>query len=407
MPTSQPSGQVLVQLGYPGDSEASSQAINILGKVVHDSSVITSSFNHWTTFSNFFTTEDPRYVDGVLNALSMAAVPTIFVRVGQPNSAGATQWGVWQQHILQEYRAIYKTSGHVIRVDTSDRLFELARASKTIARTGLVSDIVVAIAKENGLDTLVEQTKGSWSYIQTQQSDYDFIVNRLIVRAQNEAGQANYRFFVRDNVLHFHTVGYQASIRQIDYLKSPGTELVEVDQAPKLVGQGGSGVRLITHDMYAGMSNVVAESPEKALRYANRIPKTANVDGGSKFIRYHLGPNGDAEAEAIAQHYYESQRAGAYQVEISLERAVNLRLNDVIWLTVSSGVANSPWTGYYNLMGVTHSIRQGTISSLLIMQRGECSGTATVGDDAPGQTLSASSFTGSKATGMANVLNPG
>ncbi|MBO8546959.1 hypothetical protein INP43_13545, partial [Staphylococcus aureus] len=72
---------------------------------------------------------------------------------------------------------------------------------------------------------VVEPTDGKFLLVQNFSDDSAFIVQRLLHRAINLQGRGGYFCFIQDNVLHFHTLDYQAAVKQLDFYGAYGSSL--------------------------------------------------------------------------------------------------------------------------------------------------------------------------------------
>ena len=137
-------------------------------------------------YRHTFSTLLPDFVNDVLRTAMTSGTPAFRFRLGlgQPRQ---TIWLPWQDHYIVHYGAVLqgisKAGGHRLEITTSDALYIISRAKKTIARKGSISSMIQTIAAENNLDVVVEPTNGEYLYIQSYEDDASFITQRLLRRA--------------------------------------------------------------------------------------------------------------------------------------------------------------------------------------------------------------------------------
>jgi hypothetical protein len=326
-----------------------------------------------------FTTNDPAFVESVKQVMADAD-PVLEFRLGF-GTPTKMYWLPWQQHIIvcysSKFEGIANTSGHTIVFKTANDLLRIERSNKVVARKGKISDIVKAIAAENKLDCVVEETSGDFIYYQTFIDDTRFVIERLLPRAVNTVGHGGYYFFIRDNVLHFHTPDYQSTVRLMDYYSVYGTSLNVVDrsQEPVLWDTGLAGLRIIQYDPKTGETKEVSSLPEKALKLSDNIYQYSSVPNGQYTMSYHLSDNGAAEAAAIAQYQYQRARQQTFVCTVELEKTITIRHGDLlnVSMTQQSDRASSH-SGYYLVTEALHIVRKQSVHSVYTLQRGEFRG---------------------------------
>lgn len=316
------------------------------------------------------------YADRVLKALEASGSPLVRFRFGMgvPNRV---LWTPWQLHYVRKYSGFFEgvgpTAGHLINLNTHDTLSRVDRSSKTSAHRGKVSDIVKNIAERNGIkDCVIEPTSTEGLWIQSYIGDFEFVRNRLVRIARSERGRGNYLLFVRDNVLHFHTVDYQAEVKDFAYYNSAGGKLEMIDNLQERIDMGSGGVRLIGHDPYTGQSQEVASNADEAIRFANWISKIGSVAAIQRNFPFHLSENRGLEALHLAQNTYEAARAETYQLKLETTKTKPMRAGDILNINLDpkSGQA-SAWTGLWLVAAANHQIVKSEIVSVYNLQRGE------------------------------------
>lgn len=318
-------------------------------------------------------TSTPDYVDAVLALNQANGTPLIRWRLGF-GSGDDVRWLPWQLHFVYTFRAkqegIGSGAGHFIVIETKGILGLADRGNKTVAHRGTVSQIVQRMLGDQ--DAVVEPTTGDGLWIQSYQSDHDFIRERLVRMARSAKGRGNYLFFARDNVVHFHSPEYQASLLDIVYNSSGGMKLVQIDRSQHQVNTGAAGTRLVMYDPYSGVQKEINSDPDLALRLADNVHRIDRIAGGQRNIMWHLGANRPEEPENFAQNAYEASRMECFEIKLSVEKLPPVRAGDFLRVTINpKEQVSSTWGGVYLVTQAEHLIRRGAIYSVYILRRGE------------------------------------
>jgi hypothetical protein len=316
------------------------------------------------------------YVDRVLKSLELSGTPMLRFRIGL-GVPDRILWIPWQLHYVRDYRGEFvgvgPISGHRLNLSTEDSLALVDRANRTSAHRGKISDIVQRLADRNGLNnTVIEPTNAQGLWIQSYTGDFEFVRKRLIRIARNTKNHGNYLLFSRDNVLHFHTVDYQADVKELNYYNASSDKLHLLSLPQDKIDMGSAGVRLIGHDPYTGQSRELNSDPSTALRYANWISNIGSVNGAQRNFTFHLSENRGVEALNLTQNTYEAARQECYELSLRTTKTRMLRAGDILNLELEpkSGQA-SAWTGLWLVAKASHSITKGEINSVYVLQRGE------------------------------------
>jgi hypothetical protein len=327
-----------------------------------------------TRYEYTMTTQHPDVVNRLIKSVMSTGTPRFRARVGYGTPQKAI-WLPWQEHYIVDYaadvRAIGNQSGHAFNLVTSDAFYAFGRANKTIIRKGLISAMVREIAAENRLTAVVEETKSDYFFIQSYIDDIAFIKHRLLNRAVNAKGRGNYLFYMRDNVLHFHTPDYQTEVKEWHYYSSPHSVLTQKDNSQVLWDDGCSGTRLISYDPYTGDTQEVVNQPDQTLRLANSIYQLANVKGGQLNIQYHLSANRPEEAINIALNVYSRARQQTFELVGTFSKTVNIRVGDIVKLIITPDKDSSPWSGFYVVSRLVYEISNGAVIGTFLFTRGE------------------------------------
>lgn len=372
------------------------------GSVNYAGSTLVESVYEASVYKHQYVTMNPSVVDKILKACMTTGEPLFRFRLGFGNPDRAS-WLPWQSHSIVGYAALLQSlnqqSGHGLEIETSDALYVMTAQSKTVARRGTVAEIVTQIAVQQGLDYVVEPTLGSFLMIQSFENDVDFVRRRLVPRALNAKNRGGYFFFIRDNVLHFHTPDYQTSVKEIVYYQSTGSRLSQVDNSQRLFGIGNAGVCSVVYDPYSGAAREISANPENALKLADGIYQLPR--SYTKQLRFTLGENRSGEALAIAQTVYESARLNTFELVLSVAKIVDIRAGDILRVIINprEGTA-TVWSGFYIVTRIVYTVNRGEVNAVCTLVRGEIQkdplnnsiqssdDTLVPLDDAPGQPLS-------------------
>lgn len=326
-----------------------------------------------------FTTMEPEFLDTVKQAMSTAD-PIMEYRLGF-GTPKDTYWLPWQQHLIVRYSATFvgmsNTSGHLLVFLTTNNFSRLTRSTKVTARKGTIAEIVKTIASENQVESVIEPTNNKCLLYQSFEDDVTFIKSRLIKRAATQEGKSGFYFYIRDNVLHFHTPDYQADVAQLDYYDSFGDGLVanDLSQDPLMWDNGIAGVRVISYDPYSGQTKEITSDPTKALRLADSIYQFNNVKNGECTIPYHLSVNPPTEVDSIAQSKYQYSRQRTFSCSVSLAKTISIRHGDILNLVITQQTSkSSSFAGIYFVTCAAHVIKKTIVNSVYHLERGEIQG---------------------------------
>jgi len=332
-----------------------------------------SGFMNWeitveTTGRNF--------VDNFLKNASAGATPRIRVRLGIGSVTSDVVWLPWQELIVRQpvskILGLGTTAGYQSLIVASDLTWEINRINRVLSRKGTISSIVQNIADFYGVPAVVEPTKYEGIWLQSFISDYKFIRWRMMSRALNDKGRGNFKFFMRDNVLHFHTMDYQTDIKEFSYFLSPGTSLVLTDVSQEALEHGAGGVRYVAHDPYSGISQEFLEDRSKALVLGNEAPRGYAIKGIQKNVMYHIGSNRSPEVLALANSVYEDAKSQSFRSELIIPQSVFFRAGDIVNLVVNpTSGQTTPTSGYYYVPKVIYFVDKTSLISTVTFERGE------------------------------------
>ena len=334
--------------------------------LVHERSEITMAINQPVRHLHQFSTVNLDVVDVLTKNSVLQSTPKVRIRIGVTQGRGIF-WFPWQDHFLFNTDIVPLGKGYSITFVTSDFIEWSTR--KTRFHSGTIQAIVQKIATENGLNFMIEPTEGSWSYIQSNQTDGDFLA-KLVPRAINKFGRGGFRYFVQDNILHFHTLDYAATIRNANVFSLSGTKVVLSSRVYDAVDEGAPGVRILGIDPYEGQTYAFESNQDKVVNHGNQAPDLTPLS--RLVLGMHPSANRLDELKAVAQSNFDRARSNLMNCTLTVEKGYPIQINDIIRTTLNSASSQqSPWGGLYTVIGVSHVITKGTSFSTIKLQRGE------------------------------------
>ena len=219
-----------------------------------------------------------------------------------------------------ELAPVFTTEGVSLHVIGADLSLFINRGVKSRAFANkTVSDVVRQIAAEHGSrDPVIEATSGALTLRQFQESDIQFIKNRLLRRAVSASSKrGDYNFYLdRNNEFHFHTPDYTTKIYDT-YTFGNTDQFNVISFSTRFNGElvnalGGLDINATGYDsnekreLRVQINN--AKTPEKEL-LGNKTTLT-DLPTGAQFGRYYPVPfQNQSEVEAWARsHWYMAQR---------------------------------------------------------------------------------------------------
>jgi hypothetical protein len=288
------------------------------------------------------------------------------------NQGDVTQWRAWETHYILEApfqagQINASAAGYTFRMTTVDRLYTLNLEQRLRAQQGIVSQLVEQLATDFGFaGSVVEPTRDKFSFIQSYETDWMFLAERLLPAAVNTKGMGNYQLYAQNDQLHFHTPGWQnAGLKQLPY-SVPGvaaTGLVFLDRGGPALQSGAGGVRTVAYAPLTGESPTSLTTPTVALKLAKVIPSLGHV---RTHLR-HVGQNQLSLALAEAQNRYESGRLSTFGMTFTMANQPFLRPGDMVQLMVPS----ESWSGLYYLVKVQSTFAAGRLRGTYALERGE------------------------------------
>lgn len=350
---------------------------------IHHSSKIFETTDGISTATHILQSNNVAYFDNMLREISAKGTPRIAFRIGYITN-GNSQCQPLQTHILVDHKSIPQgvDSGHFIQLRTADPQFELRRSNRVKSHKGDVSTIVKNIAKENNLKAVVEQAKGGVSgdptetvgLIQSYESDASFIRNRLLPRAVSLNGIGNYKFFFRDGVLHFHTVDFSTSSKNITLFSQDGiSDVLQMDNTQMMILDGSAGTRALIYSPLDGRLSEFKSNPESVLNFAKfKQDLEANPELTVPLF-YHTNESWQkTDMENMTQSMFSKAYAGMFKLRMRLPNAPDTRAGDILDINITTNEARtSTWSGKYFVTDVKHVIAGGAIMSEFTLERGE------------------------------------
>jgi hypothetical protein len=299
----------------------------------------------------------------------LTPTPLVYVRVGTSVN-NQVNWGQWQAHLVVSLRSIPKPSGYTILMRSSDYFSVMDRATIMAAWQGTISSMVTTIASNNDLTPVVEPTLGGFNLIQAHTSDFEFITERLLKRSANIGGRADFRTYVRDGELHFHTTGYKKKPYLIRHFFGPSTVVVFDDSTQKQVHLGGAGILVHVFNPHDGTISTVLSKPP-TVKMAKSYPNFSGIKGGPRIVDWTIGANQPSEPVLIAQAMYELAHLEDYVITLKTDRVL-LRVDDLVNLDFTqSATSLNPWSGTYAVLDAKHNVINGMVTSSITLTRGE------------------------------------
>ena len=320
------------------------------------------------------TSRDQALFDTYLTQLNLQPAPHLSFRHGTLTDT-SQQWGPWLA-----YTVLFATgdahggstaSNYEIKINLKDRLYDADIDQNTVAHHGKVSDIIRKIFERYGFEQFaIEDTVGEGLHVQSFQTDLDFALERLTPRALNAKGRADYRLYLRDGIVHFHTPGFKATGWDLDWYRFSGENRLWLsDRSHGSNPLGAAGIRIIVADPLGGKSTEGLSDPAKVIRYAGTLPKIG-TPSSSRVAHVTLSHNRESEPEAVTAYLYGAARQGLYEAKCVMASIPLLHPGDIINLRL---VANgtSPWSGLWRLASAVHTIHRSVFQSALNLRRGE------------------------------------
>jgi len=361
---STPNSQVITQFGFKVK-----QGFQPLPGLITEKVVIHEKLNCPAVWTYFISSAYIKVFNDTFHDLLLTSTPRVFVRLGT-SAAGKVSWQPWQEHLILGLSASPKPNSHAFVMRTADRFAEMRRATPKTSWQGLISSIVGQFASAYQLTPVVEPTAGQFSLIQTQASDHDFLVGRLMARAITPAGRGDFCSYVRDQELHFHTTGYKKTPVAVRFFFDSSTEITHMDRTQENVYAGAAGLKSYIFDPYTGAVSTRLTSPSGLVLGKHR-PDLSGIVNGPVTTSWTVGVNQFDEAIKLAQSRFDTVHLSNYVIKLKTVQLL-LRIDDLVDLDLTQSTREfNPWSGRYSVSEVSHSIAVGTVTSQVTMTRGD------------------------------------
>lgn len=325
--------------------------------------------------------------------------PRVWIRYGVI-SGGQGKMTDWEPHTIVSIHASPSRtadSGHgdLVTMVTADLLYVMQKTSRVASRKGRISSMARAIAESAGFEKFaIEPTDLDYALVQSFESDYNFLVSRLIQMASNKESTSNYLLFARGEFFHFHTLKYQLSgYYQFDYGidTNTSTSLTLENNGNKNSILRISGIKLVAHDPLTGVTTNWETKPEREIVLSDQAPERS----GTQYARGHVGQNQLASMYAESQWRYTIDKTEAYEMQFTVDNYPYVSVGDVISSAVLRGQGD-PWEGFYLVKSAKHTIVNARVLSRYVLVRGEYASLS--GGNVGGKKLSAPGIEASSLT---------
>ncbi len=288
-------------------------------------------------------------------------------------------WQAWETfRVLTAMPDLHTATGSAqgcpVQLTLGDAFTAMDLDQRVAGHLGKISDLVTALAVRYGLEPRVEPTGDQpATLVQSFETDFHFLQNRLLPAAFNGNGQASYRCYIDQEALHFHTRGWQQAPWIVPYnlMQSGATFLLATDDAQEAARRGGKTMRTIAYDPLTGHTAVVEANPQKYTRLAARLSAAlATTLHGT-----HVGPNQLAWCAAETQAAYSGARDNFERITFSMANAPALRAGLILLLQLPDAQASG--NGLYHVEQTELTITGGTARTVVTAARGEVAGRVT------------------------------
>lgn len=375
-------------------------------KIVYVSGKAEVELNSPKTWTHVFQTYDRQTYLDLNDYINTTKIPKVYIRYGVM-AGGEGKMTDWELHTIVYIRSLpSRTSdsshGDYFTMVTSDPLYLMQKDQRVVSRKGKISNMAQTIASTAGFDKFaIEPTDLDYALIQSFQSDFSFIVNRLIPMASNKESSSNYLLFTKGDHFHFHTLNYQLSdFYQFDYGIATNTT---TDIAISNYGNSNeinqiNGLKLVAYDPLVGITTNWETKPERELILSDNSPSRT----GTSYYLGHVGQNQLASLYAESQWNYSIDKNAAFELSFSVDNYPYVNVADVVSSTIQRGQGD-PWEGLYMVKKVTHTIDNVRVITRYTMVRGEYvsqNGTAAAGKKLTGAAIESSGVTSPTSGGF-------
>lgn len=298
----------------------------------------------------------------------------VWVRFGVSDGSNSF-FSEWEPQILVSLKTSPSTTpsmphGHNVVIVTADLLYFMDKTERVASRKGKISDIVNSIGLANGFEKFaIEPTNGDYALVQSFETDYEFVNDRLVDLASNKDGSSQYMFYARGAFLHFHTTNYQVTgVFSFDY-GAPSNTLTNVTLTNKSNSNelvAASGLNLVAFDPLTGKTTAWETRPDLEVSFAN----TAADIGGVAYSQKHVGQNQLTALYAESQSAYADASVELNEVAFVVDNFPFIGVGDIIKAQFINGQGDA-WSGFYYVRFVKHNATNSKVTSFYSITRGE------------------------------------
>ena len=408
-------GRVVVDIDL--GTEQSPDPLLVTGQFAYIRSILDEPIGGWKTYTHQIqaATRD-LYLTRLLPKLFGDRL--VRFRIGIKQGTVTAIWRAWETHYILEAHFLAgqqnaSKSGYTFRLVTADRLYTMNLLERLQVKAGTIDQLVNQLVSTYSFPgAAVEATKDKFSFIQTFQTDYEFLLERLAPAANNTRGLGNYQVYVQDDQLHFHTPGWKINgVKTLTY-GVPGcaaSNLTFMDRLGTAQLEGAGGVRNIAYVPLTGASPTHMTQEALTLCLADITPEYERI----KHVLTHVGQNQMSHEVSEAQTFYERPYFNTFRISFKFPNQPFLRPGDVVDLQLAS--PDDPWSGLYYLYHSLVSVVSGRMMGVYTFCRGELtaaqenfSGLDTLDPDAiVGSTYAAQGIKFNTATASTSSLTAG
>lgn len=251
----------------------------------------------------------------------------------------------------------------------ADELYGLNTKQRVVHRKGKISQIVEEIAAAYKMVPVVEPTGGPpLSLVQSFETDYAFIKERLLVSAASASGVADYYLYARGNELHFHTKAYKKTPLIVLYnvkADSGASALIANDRAQDSSVSGGGLAKVVAYSPLTGKTVVADSDPEKYIKFGQRLSEAE----GLYLWGAHIGQNQADFELATNQARYSFSRDHYERISFAITNIIGLESGTVIALQLPN--PGDSLSGFFHVEGVHVNISGGAANMAVTASRGE------------------------------------
>ena len=271
--------------------------------------------------------------------------------------------------------------GPTVVVIMADMTFQFAMSKRLASYTGNLEGTLGTMTGRYGIGLEYEKIDGrSVNLIQSFQSDYDFLLNRICPRLVSAGGLSGYVFYQRDNQLYVHTAAWE---KCRTWSVSVGTDNAVTDWSVtdklglvKVTAR--DGVNLSAYDPLTSELADLKTSNDNAPKFSSATwayssPRVASA---------HVGINGREDELAQVQHDYAQSRLETAGAKFVVVNEPGVSPGDLVNV---SAPGKDPGAGSYMVKSVNSELTAGNLRSLVTLVRSEVALTGS----APGVALPA------------------